>query len=125
MDFYYQGANGGFQAIFFLVFFLIIGVVIVRIIQGIGQWNRNNQSPQLTVDAEVVAKRTSVSTHYHGNNCGDQVVSSTRYYVTFEVESGDRIELSMDGREYGMLAEGDRGKLSFQGTRYLGFRRVR
>lgn len=30
----------------------------------------------------------------------------------------------MSGREYGMLAEGDRGILHFQGTRYLGFDRV-
>lgn len=53
------------------------------------------------------------------------MTSSTRYYVTFEVESGDRIELFMDDMEYGMLAEGDRGKLSFQGTHFLGFRRIR
>ena len=48
---------------------------------------------------------------------------STWYYVTFEVESGDRIELGVNGTEYGMLVEGDYGKLSFQGTRYLGFER--
>ena len=47
--------------------------------------------------------------------------TSTRYYVTFQVESGDRMEFSVSGPEYGMLAEGDRGKLTFQGTRYLSF----
>ena len=46
-------------------------------------------------------------------------------YATFQVESGDRMELSMTGTEYGLLAEGDRGKLTFQGTRYLGFERQR
>ena len=40
-----------------------------------------------------------------------------------EVESGDRMELNLSGQEYGLLAEGDRGKLTFQGTRYLGFER--
>lgn len=49
----------------------------------------------------------------------------TRYYVTFEFESGDRLELMVDGSEYGLLAEGDNGMLSFQGTRYLGFVRDR
>ena len=49
--------------------------------------------------------------------------TSTRYYVTFQVESGDRMELSVSGPEYGMLAEGDRGELTFQGTRYLSFER--
>ena len=30
----------------------------------------------------------------------------------------------MAGHEFGMLVEGDRGKLTFQGTRYLGFERT-
>lgn len=47
----------------------------------------------------------------------------TTYYVTFQVDSGDRMELSVSGSEYGMLVDGDRGKLSFQGTRYLSFER--
>mgnify|MGYP000784206328 FL=1 len=47
--------------------------------------------------------------------------TDTTYYVTFQVESGDRMELSVDDSEYGMLVEGDEGKLTFQGSRYLGF----
>ena len=47
----------------------------------------------------------------------------TSYYVTFQVESGDRMEFEASDMEYGMLAEGDRGMLTFQGTRYLNFRR--
>jgi len=39
------------------------------------------------------------------------------------VESGDRMELHVAGHEFGMLIEGDRGMLTFQGTRYLGFER--
>ena len=33
------------------------------------------------------------------------------------------MELRVNGREYGMIAEGDRGKLTFQGSRYLDFER--
>lgn len=47
----------------------------------------------------------------------------TTYYVTFEVASGDRMELNITGQEYGLLVEGDWGDLTFQGTRYLGFQR--
>lgn len=36
------------------------------------------------------------------------------YYVTFEVQSGNRIELKLDGRSYGQLAEHDFGILRFQ-----------
>ncbi len=41
------------------------------------------------------------------------------------MESGDRIELAVSGYDYGQLCEGDRGRLTFQGTRYLGFERDR
>lgn len=44
--------------------------------------------------------------------------------VTFELENGKRLELGVKDPEYGMLAEGDRGRLSYQGTRYLGFERI-
>ncbi|WP_412104691.1 MULTISPECIES: DUF2500 domain-containing protein [Viridibacillus] len=44
---------------------------------------------------------------------------------TFEVQSGDRIELPVSGREYGILVEGDFGLLTFQGTRYKSFERNR
>lgn len=39
------------------------------------------------------------------------------------VTKRNRIELIVNGSEYGMLFEGDRGRLSFHGTRYLGFER--
>ena len=45
------------------------------------------------------------------------------YYVTFQVESGDRMEFHVTGQQFGLLLEGDQGNLSFQGTRYLGFER--
>lgn len=119
-----------FPVMFSIVFFLVIGVFIVTIVRSIAEWNKNNNSPRLTVEASVVAKRTHVSHHRHAN-AGDMsgahgyhTSTSTRYYVTFQVESGDRMELSVNGNEFGLLIEGDRGKLSFQGTRYLGFERI-
>lgn len=114
-----------FETIFFIAFFSILGVVVFTAIRGIAQWNKNNHSPRLTVPASVVSKRTNVSSHMHNTGSGAMHHTShhTTYYVTFEVESGDRMELHVDGREFGMLAEGDIGMLTFQGTRYLGFER--
>ncbi|WP_458407912.1 DUF2500 domain-containing protein [Anaerotignum sp.] len=114
---------GAFEAMFTIVFVLVIGIFIFNIVRGIGQWNSNNQSPRLTVNAVVVSKRNHVSYHHHADDHAHHA-SHTTYYVTFQVESGDRMELSMSGQEFGMLAEGDRGSLSFQGTRYLGFQRT-
>ena len=116
--------GGGFEILFFLVFFLILGAFVVQLIRGIAQWGKNNKSPRLTVDATVVSRRTNTSSHVHNTGAGASHMDySTRYYVTFQVESGDRMEFPLSGREYGMLAEGDRGKLTFQGTRYLSFER--
>lgn len=110
----------GFEVIFFIMFFLIFGVFIFQLISGIAEWGKNNASPRLTVDAKIVTKRDHRTRHHHSN--GHSHTSST-YYVTFEVESGDRMELRVSGSEYGLLAEGDKGKLTFQGTRYLSFER--
>lgn len=116
-----------FEMMFSVVFILVIGIFIYIVVKGIGQWNKNNQSPRMTVNAQVVTKRTNVSHHRHAN-AGDatgahgfHTTTSTHYYVTFQAENGDRIEFSVNRNEYGMLAEGDQGKLSFQGTRYLSF----
>ena len=105
-----------------LMFVLVFGFMIVTLVRGVGEWNKNNHSPKLTVPATVVSRRTAVSHHHHGNEM-HHTHTSTSYYATFQVESGDRIEFLVSGTEYGMLAEGDRGMLTFQGTRYLNFRR--
>ncbi len=113
-----------FPFFFFAVFGMVLIVFVVTLVRGIGEWHKNNNSPRLTVSAKVVSKRTSVSHgHHHSANGHMHTTSSTWYYVTFEVESGDRMELGVSGSEYGMLAEGDSGKLTFQGTRYLSFER--
>ena len=112
------------QVIMLLVFVLVLGSIIVTLIRGVGEWNKNNQSPKLTVPAKVVSRRTAVSHHHHHQGNGmHHTHTATSYYATFQVESGDRIEFLVSGTEYGMLAEGDSGELTFQGTRYLNFRR--
>ncbi|MEA5010393.1 MAG: DUF2500 domain-containing protein [Angelakisella sp.] len=122
MNFGFSFINALFPFMFFTIFAIVIVTFIVTAVRGVGQWNRNNNSPVLTVDASIVAKRTQVSHHHHNNGSNmHHSSSSTRYYVTFEVESGDRMELPVSGYEYGMLVEGDRGRLTFQGTRYQGF----
>lgn len=111
------------ETIFPLFFLIVFGIIIFRIIQGIGEWHSNNQQPILNVDAIIVSKRAhnSVSSHNHNGHMHDS--TDTTYYVTFEVQSGDRMELRVPAKEFGMLVEGDRGNLIFQGTRYHGFDR--
>ena len=117
------GGFGMFNIMFTIVFILVIGTFVVMLVKGISEWNKNNHSPRLTVPATIIAKRTNVSRHRHGGANSHHHYTSTTYYVTFQVESGDRMEFHISGQEYGLLIEGDHGNLSFQGTRYLGFER--
>ena len=96
MDSFFWG--GGFEIMFTLVFVLIIGIFVVTAVKGLSQWNKNNHCPRLLVTASVVSKRTNVSRHSHPN-AGDATgahgfhsTTSTSYYATFQVESGDRME---------------------------------
>lgn len=119
--------GSGFSAIysiFSIIFLVILCSIVVTVIRNIKQWNKNNKSPVLIVEAKVVTKRTMMNRDPSMNNdSGDQ--TSTVYFITFEVESGDRMELIVSGNAYGMLVEGDVGKLTFQGTRFLDFTRIR
>ena len=113
-----------YQIMFLIVFGIAMSSVLMTTIRGMKEWNKNNHSPRLTVPVTVVTKRTDISRRRHKGANGHHHHTSTTYYVTFEVESGDRIELQLDGSEYGLMVEGDKGKLSFQGTRFLGFERT-
>lgn len=112
-----------FSGLFSIIFIIIIGMILFTIIKGIAQWSYNNQQPVLSVTAKVTGKRENTSHHNHMMNDHMHHSTSTSYYVTFEVDSGDRMELKVSGHEYGMLSEDDLGTLTFQGTRYLGFER--
>lgn len=117
----YFVTSGLFEGLFGLFFIVFMAVFLLIAFKSLLQWNKNNHSPRLTVEAKIVSKRMSV--HHHNNGVHGHHSSTTNYYVTFQVESGDRMELNLRGSEYGMLAEGDYGSLTFQGTRYLSFQR--
>ena len=113
---------GLFGVMFFLAFAMFFVGFLLILFKGLKQWNKNNNSPLLTVPVTVVSKRTNVSHHHHAGEHHHSSMSTT-YYVTFQVESGDRMELHLDGSQFGLIVEGDRGLLTFQGTRFLEFRR--
>lgn len=105
-----------FPILFLVVFAIVIGAFVLMAVSSVAEWSRNNASPRLSSPATVVAKREHHYSHHNGGG-------GTTYYATFQFESGDRLELRLPDREAGLLAEGDRGMLHFQGTRFLGFDR--
>ena len=91
------------NVMFPIMFIIVVGIIIFSLVRGIITWNKNNQSPRLTVSVVVAAKRENITHHQHAN-VGDlssahgfHTTTSTSYYVTFQVESGDRIELCVSG----------------------------
>ena len=102
-----------FPILFIAVFGLALGTIVGTLVKNGKQNRKNNASPRLTSEATVVTKRTHV--------WGDH--SRTTYFATFQFESGDRLELEIPRDRFGYLVEGDRGKLHFQGTRFLDFQR--
>ena len=53
----------------------------------------------------------------------DRFSSSTWYGATFQFADGSRRELDLSGRGYGLLAEGDRGMLTWRDTVFKGLDR--
>lgn len=43
------------------------------------------------------------------------------FIIIFHLEGGERMELRVNNSEYVKLQKGQQGKLSFQGSKYLGF----
>ncbi|URZ86800.1 DUF2500 family protein [Floricoccus penangensis] len=78
--------------------------------------SKNNNLPQVNTRARVVSKRANL-------NNFNKPLTTTNYFVNFEVENKDRVEFNILGSDYGMIAEGDVGMLEYQGTRFLDFKR--
>lgn len=136
MDFFDEGFD------FFNIFFIVIAVLVVglfifvfinmighrRLFNGVlrraaDRMEQDDHAPRLTVTATVVSKRSNITVHHHTGDSVYPHTSTTSYYATFQVPSGDRMELSVPSTEYGLLVEGDEGDLTFQGSRFLSFDR--
>lgn len=136
MDLFDEGFD--FFNIFFIVIaVLVVGLFIFVLINMIGhrklfngvlrraadRMEQDDHAPRLTVTATVVSKRSNITVHHHTSDSVYPHTSTTSYYATFQVPSGDRMELSVPSTEYGLLVEGDEGDLTFQGSRFLRFDR--
>ena len=108
------GFYGAFPIMFCVVFVLVVFIIGGTIVQNLKQRHKDDNSPRVSSEATVVAKRT----HVRGDH------AHTTYFATFQFESGDRMELMIPYNQFGYLVEGDRGKLTFQGTRFLSFERT-
>ncbi len=125
----FETVSGGMSPLMTVLIVVFAVLFLGAIGKGLWVWIRNNRSPVETVDATVTAKRTKVTGH--GRTMAARTASAmydtgstyTDYFATFELADGKRVKLRVKDAEFGMLSEGDRGRLTFQGTRYHGFER--
>ena len=102
-----------FVVIWFILFFGILTVFVTSLVKGLKREADNKKQPVETADVRVITKRIMVS--------GD--VSHTTYFVTFENAGSARQEFQVNGELYGLLVEGDQGKLTYQGYKVIDFNR--
>ena len=101
-----------------LILVLVVGVFVFILIRGLSTWTSNNNSEQITKRCRIVDKRTEV-----WGGSGDSG-ASTNYFITFEFEDNTRKELHVKGKDFGLFVVGDKGDLTYQGTRFLEFTRL-
>lgn len=97
-----------------LIFFVLI-IVCVAVFAMSARLYREAQMrhyPLAIREACIIGKRVEMMGFW------------TRYYVTFQFFYGNREELEVNGKEYGLLAKGDIGILHSQGNYYTGFDRL-
>lgn len=116
-----------FPFFFITVFVLVIGMFVFVIGSGIMRFVKNQRSPEMVAQARALSKRTDIrssgSHHHHGHmHTGGYVY--TRYYITFQLEDGSRLEFQVTSNDYGLIVEGDEGRLFYRGTRFQGFDRT-
>lgn len=103
---------------FYLFAGLILAIIAFRLFRSLAEWQSNNQAECLEKQACLVTKRQQVSGGGHDTH------ATTTYYATFEFADKSRLELKVKGQVYGQLAEGDQGKLTYRGTRFIDFQRA-
>ncbi|GHU88288.1 membrane protein [Clostridia bacterium] len=116
----FEMVNGVMSVAFPVMFAVVLVFIIVIAARGVKEWAGNNRKPKIPATANIVAKRTKITQNQEQDGL---TTTNTAYYATFQFASGDRQEFRVPAREYGCLAEGDAGVLTFQGTRFIGFER--
>jgi hypothetical protein len=96
------------------VIIIILGILSFVILPRIIRWLRNESAKLVETQGKVISRRANVSSRMFG--------TSTWYYITFEFEENRRIELRVPGNQFGLIVEGDHGKIIFKGSRFINFK---
>ena len=109
-------------SVFWIIGGLIAAVILCSAVYALYVWNKNNHAPVKTAEVEVYTKRQDFSRFRHSiGTFGHYHSMYVRYFVTFMTANDGPVKLKVKSRDFDLLREGEKGTLTFQGTRYLGF----
>lgn len=112
------GIGLGVVGVFVILTMILVTIGIAVIVSRMFATAKSDRkAARMQVSAKILARRTRIA------NRSDSGFVRTCCYVTFETDRGDRVELLVPEREYGVLLEGDEGILTYQGTRFISFHR--
>ena len=119
----------GFDLQMEIMLVLIIAIFTAIFFRCIFEWTINKCSAMESADAFVVAKQQGMiqqqipnagdATGGHGFTLQEQ----PWYKITFRMTDSTEKEFNVDDQSFRELKEGEKGILTYQGTRYLGFKK--
>ena len=104
-----------------LIFAVVIGGITWQQIQKMRGSARNDTLPVLTTSATLVSKRKEIMAQPPGINPKNQIPPSTTFFASFRLPDSQTVEVQMDDAQFATLTEGEAGRLTYRGTRFLGF----
>lgn len=106
---------------FMILFIVVLSVMVAYVLF---RWLKDKSSPKITTMAKIISKETHKIKHASNRvaGIGRRKTYSDEYYITFQLEHNNTLKLFIrTEEEYEHLHEGDKGKLTFQGKRYINF----
>lgn len=104
-----------------LFFAIIIGGITYQQIQKMRVSAHNDTLPVLATSATLISKRKDVIAQPPGINPKNQIAPSTMFFASFRLPEGQTVEVQVDNLQFAGLTEGEQGRLTYRGTRFLGF----
>ncbi|MCD8005473.1 MAG: DUF2500 domain-containing protein [Oscillospiraceae bacterium] len=103
-----------FSFVAMILFFVILGVFIVTMVRSGAETYHRSTVPPANAQGKAISKRTETPPEHTKIN-GDI------HYVTFTLDDGQELELTVSPNEYETIEFDVEGELYYQGTAFLSF----
>ena len=116
---------GLFGILFLFLLFTVIGGIVAIIAVGVVRKKKNDRAQKTVTGATVLSKQVTTQRHpVAGDTSGAHGTTTFHTYQAVFL-TADHVQRTfiVDDSTYEQLTEGEHGRLTYQGTRFLGFER--